>query len=134
MGEAIACPAPPLLTPLLLMAWYIFYYLSSSSLQYNNNLKFKIITKSKKDLVVVSCVLLFLGTIHLRRRQISTNFWPLPPYRRQFFNTICRQVWPIFDPYPPKTCRRPKWMVPYLTLNKDCYTSLHSRYSSNEVD
>ena len=54
MGEAIACPAPPLLTPLLLMAWYIFYYLSSSSLQYNNNLKFKIITKSKKDLVVLS--------------------------------------------------------------------------------
>ena len=32
-----------------------------------------------------------LGTIHLRRRQI----------------------WQIFDPSPPKACRRLKWMVPY---------------------
>ena len=52
------------------------------------------------------------GTIHLRRRQNFTNFWPLPPYRRQFFSTIRWQIWQIFDPSPPKTCRRLKWMVP----------------------
>ena len=56
-----------------------------------------------------------LETIHLRRRQIFTNFWPLPPYRRQFFSTIRRQIWQIFDPSPPKTCRRLKWMVPKIT-------------------
>ena len=50
-----------------------------------------------------------IGTIHLRRWQIITNFWPLPPYRRQFFSTI---HWQIFDPSLPKTCRRLKWMVP----------------------
>ena len=50
-------------------------------------------------------------TIHLRRRQIFTNFWPLPPYRRQVFSTIHRQILQIFDPSPPKTCRRLKWMV-----------------------
>ena len=33
-----------------------------------------------------------LGTIHLRRRQIFTNFRPLPPYRWQ--------IWQIFDPSP----------------------------------
>ena len=34
------------------------------------------------------------------------------PYRRQFFSTIRRQIWQIFDPSPPKACRRLKWMVP----------------------
>ena len=53
-----------------------------------------------------------LGTIHLRRRQIFTLFWPLPPYHRQFFSTIRRQIWQIFDPSPPRACRRLKWMVP----------------------
>ena len=52
------------------------------------------------------------GTIHLRRRQIFTHFRPLPPYRRQFLCTIRRQIWQIFYPSPPKTCRRLKWMVP----------------------
>ena len=28
------------------------------------------------------------------------DFWPLPPYRQQFFTTICRQICPIFDPSP----------------------------------
>ena len=42
-----------------------------------------------------------LGTIHLRRQQIFHDFWPLPPYRRQFFTTIRRQIWQIFDPSPP---------------------------------
>ena len=46
----------------------------------------------------------YIGTIHLRRRQIFTLFWPLPPYRRQ--------IWQIFDPSPPRACRRLKWMVP----------------------
>ena len=43
---------------------------------------------------------MIIGTIHLRRRQLFTNFWPLPPYRRQFFTTIHRQIWQIFDPSP----------------------------------
>ena len=54
-----------------------------------------------------------LGTIHLRRRQIFHDFWPLPHYRRQFFTTIHRQIWQSFDPSPPEKCRRLKWMVPY---------------------
>ena len=41
-------------------------------------------------------------TIHLRRWQIFTNFWPLPPYRRQFFSTIRRQIWQTFDPSPQR--------------------------------
>ena len=41
-----------------------------------------------------------LGTNHLRRRQIFQDFLPLPPYRRQFFTTIRRQIWQIFDPSP----------------------------------
>ena len=53
-----------------------------------------------------------LGTIHLRRWQFFTLFWPLPPYCRQFFSTIRRQIWQIFDPSPPSACRRLKWMVP----------------------
>ena len=56
----------------------------------------------------------YLGTIHLRRQQIFTNFRPLPPYRRQFFSTIRWQICQIFDPSPLKTCRRLKWMVPYV--------------------
>jgi len=43
---------------------------------------------------------------------IFYDFLPLPPSRRQFFTTIRRQIWPIFDPSPPKECRRLKWMVP----------------------
>ena len=41
-----------------------------------------------------------LGTIHLRRRQIFTVFWPLTPYCRQFFSTIPWKIWQIFDPSP----------------------------------
>ena len=41
------------------------------------------------------------------------DFWPLPPLRRQVFTTIHRQIWPILDPFPPRICRRLKWMVPY---------------------
>ena len=55
---------------------------------------------------------IYSWTIHLRCRQIFHDFLPLPPYRRQFFTTIRRQIWQIFDPSPPKTCRRLKWMVP----------------------
>ena len=40
------------------------------------------------------------------------DFWHLPPFRRQFFTTIRRQIWQIFDPSPPTKCRRLKWMVP----------------------
>ena len=39
----------------------------------------------------------------LRRRQIFQVFGPLPPYRRQFFTIIRRQIWQIwqiFDPSP----------------------------------
>ena len=46
------------------------------------------------------------GTIHLRRRQFFHDFWPLPPYRRQFFTTIRRQIWQIFDPSPTEKCQR----------------------------
>ena len=64
----------------------------------------------------------WLGTIHLRRRQIFHNFWPLPPYGRQFFTTIRRQIWQIFDPSPPKQCRHLKWMVPNCSKNsKQCH-------------
>ena len=38
------------------------------------------------------------------------------PYRRQVFTTIHRQIWQIFDPFPPKQCRRLKWIVPKSTL------------------
>jgi hypothetical protein len=54
------------------------------------------------------------GTIHVRRRQIFHDFWPPPPYRRQFFTTIRRQIWQIFDPSPSKKHRRLKWMVSLL--------------------
>ena len=40
------------------------------------------------------------------------DFWPLPPSRWQIFTTIHRQIWQIFEPPPPKNCRRLKWMVP----------------------
>ena len=51
-----------------------------------------------------------------RRWQIFHDFRPLSPYRRQFFSTIHRQIWQIFDPSPPKTCRRLKWMVPNIGI------------------
>ena len=40
--------------------------------------------------------------MHLGRRKFFHNFWPLPPYCRQFFTTIRRQIWQIFDPSPLK--------------------------------
>ena len=46
----------------------------------------------------------------------SANLWQFltpTPLLRQFFTTIRRQIWPIFDPSPPKKCRRLKWMLPY---------------------
>ena len=39
---------------------------------------------------------------------------PLPS---AVFSTIRRQIWQIFDPSPPKTCRRLKWMVPKSLLS-----------------
>ena len=42
------------------------------------------------------------------------TFWPLSPYCWHFFSIVCRQIWQIFDPSPPKVCRRLKWMVPYF--------------------
>ena len=71
---------------------------------------------------LVSSEVLQLGTIHLRRRQNFHDFWPLPLYCRQFFSTIHRQIWKIFDPSPPKTCRRPKWMVPNDTEKHTVWT------------
>ena len=53
----------------------------------------------------------------------SHFFDPYPPYRRQFFSTIRRQIWQIFDPSPPRACRRLKWMVPDLEYR------LHHRLS-----
>ena len=44
------------------------------------------------------------GTIHLRRRQIFTLFWPLPPTVGKFGKFL--------TPPPPRACRRLKWMVP----------------------
>ena len=38
------------------------------------------------------------------------------PYHRQFFTTIRRQIWQIFDTSPPKQCRRLKWMVPKMMM------------------
>ena len=40
------------------------------------------------------------------------NFYPYPPPSAAI--SIGRQIWQIFDPSPPKKCRRCKWMVPYL--------------------
>ena len=54
---------------------------------------------------------IYKGTIHLRCWQNFHDFWTLPPYRRQFFITIRWQIWLIFDPFPPRKCRRLKWMV-----------------------
>ena len=36
---------------------------------------------------------------------------PSPPYR-QFFSTIRRQFWQIFDPFPPPNCWRRLWTDP----------------------
>ena len=48
----------------------------------------------------------------------SANFsqflTPTPLPRRQFFTTIRRQIWQIFDPSPPKKCQHLKWMVSFL--------------------
>ena len=66
-----------------------------------------------------------LGTIHLRRRQIFTIFDPYPPtigipakcLWRGFLILMYCDLWTIGTwgyPSPPKTCRRLKWMVPYV--------------------
>ena len=47
---------------------------------------------------VYCLVHIVLGTIHLRRRQIFTIFDPYPPPVGSFFTTIHRQLLPIFDP------------------------------------
>ena len=39
-----------------------------------------------------------------------------PPPAGSFFTTIRQHIWPIFDPSPPKRCRRLKWMVPYIKI------------------
>ena len=52
------------------------------------------------------------GTIHLRRQQFFHDFLPLPLCHRNFFTTIRLQIWPIFDPSPPKKCQCLKWMFP----------------------
>ena len=71
-----------------------------------------------------------------KKGKIFILFWPLPPYCRQFFSTIRRQIWQIFDPSPPKTCRRLKWMVPKGSFTNYIYkigrwslsTSLYTTY------
>ena len=52
-----------------------------------------------------------LGTIHLRRRQIFPNFWPLPSAVFLYYPSANMAN---FLPFPPKTCWRLKWMVPLL--------------------
>ena len=42
-----------------------------------------------------------LGTIHLRCQQIFTIVYPYSP-PLAFFTTIHLQIWPLFDPSPPK--------------------------------
>ena len=57
--------------------------------------------------------------------KMLTNFWPLLPYRRQFFSAIRRQIWQIFDPSPLKECQHLKWTVSNQLLNVDyLYTEL----------
>ena len=41
-------------------------------------------------------------------------FSPYIHYWGQFFTTIRWQIWHIFDPSPPKKCRRLKSMVPNI--------------------
>ena len=82
---------------------------------------FFLISKSPKKIFQITILNLKLkfpgnnskpqGTIHFRRWQNFHDFWTLPPYRRQFFITIRWQIWLIFDPFPPRKCRRLKWMV-----------------------
>ena len=45
------------------------------------------------------------------------DFWPLPPFRRQFFTTIRWQIWPMFDPSPKKCLLNgwSLWVVPELS-------------------
>ena len=68
-----------------------------------------------------------LETIHLRRRQIFTNFDPYPPticipakcLWRGFLILMYCDLWTIGTwghPSPPKTCWRLKWMVPFDIL------------------
>ena len=43
------------------------------------------------------------------------NFWTLPPSVSSFFTTICRQIWPIFDPSPLKNADVLNgWSLTYL--------------------
>ena len=60
------------------------------------------------------------GTIHLRRKKILKNFDPYP-FCRHFVTSICWQICPIFNPFPPKEwlacCRKAgllKSTVPFL--------------------
>ena len=53
-----------------------------------------------------------LGTIHKRRRQFFPDFWHPPPPCRQFFSTIRRQFWPIFDPSSTPNWPRRLWTAP----------------------
>ena len=68
-----------------------------------------------------------LGTIHLRCRQIFTIYDPYPPtigipakclWRGFFILMYCDllTIGTWGHPFPPKTCWRLKWMVPYLSL------------------
>ena len=62
-------------------------------------------------------ILLFNKHLHFFRRwQIFTIFDPQPPgpLPSTVSTTLCRKIWQIFDPSPPKKCRRPKLMVPKL--------------------
>ena len=62
--------------------------------------------------------MIFLSFNHCELQDRSTFDLvdPYPPYRQQYFTTIRRQIWQIFDPFPPKQCRRLKWIVPKSTL------------------
>ena len=55
---------------------------------------------------------LALGTIHSRRRQIFTIFDPYPPTVGSFLLLSVGKFGKFLTPYPPKRCRRLKWMVP----------------------
>ena len=71
------------------------------------------------------------GNIHLRRRQIFTI---IDSSSQHIFTTIRWQILPNFDPYPPRICRRLKWMVPKnlaIQIFKASYDSKGSRIFNN---
>ena len=69
-----------------------------------------------------------LGAIHLRRRQVFQDFWPLPPYCWQFFTTICRQIWQIMTPPPPLENAGP------LAVKTTCFTQYFSYLNTKGED